>query len=382
MSRSCFFAACLLIWLIVGVVPAAEPPRLTVKSQANVLLADPFPGDADLAPTLVSLDLRAVPANDAIHALEKAAGTAGPAVTYMLNTSRQAGVPVTLKLDRTPLQEALLQIAGLGSMHINDMTIPRSSLYAGESIQDAAETLPARIWSVSGPFCFTFQALEHEVRLATPGSTPDELLILHILADMEPRLRPLRAPERWTITEIVDEKGNSLMPARPADVFVQDLHLRAHLKYPADAGKRIASLQASMTIALATKLARIDLETSTLAEPFVKDAGGYEVIVPPPERKTDAMLFSLQYHRTAMDADKWKEFLPSLLPSRPAMLAENGEQLWGLERDPKIAGDTATRVWEFHVSSKSPVPPKFILGVPTEVRVVTVPFAFKDLPLP
>ena len=373
------FLVLIAVMVSLGAAPPPAPPP-PFKAQANVLIVDAFPGDKDLAPTLVSMDVKNVTWIDALQRLDSLTDSHHDTRT----APAMAPANVTLKLDKVPMMEALFQIMGQGAVRAEPMPVPTPSVFKGNGIQEPLGRPSSPIWSISGPFSFMLQAVEHKIQL---GTKDEETLTILIQGDMEPRLHLLREAEAITLTEAIDDKGQSLLPPKP-NGGAQNLLMETRLECPAGGvGKRITSLKGKVNYALQTKSETVEIDLTKFNEPLVKEIGGVEVTVAPPTGPTAGgfQSFALSFKRTTLPAERWADHAKALAAAKPLLILEKGpETKWPSGRDSKTQGDVLTRSWEFYPAPAAGAVPasKLVLTIPIETRVVTVPFAFKDLPLP
>lgn len=402
---ACVLPAVLALMVFAPLLPAQvryqEPGPVVRKAVGNTVLADPFPGDSALAPTLVTLKLGQRPWREALEELGRQAK-----VEYTFNTpARWEPTLVEIDLEKQPYLEALRQIAAQGGIHIHPMPCPSFRPIRGNPLQSTGGNLPATVWCISGPFCYVVRSIEHQIDL--PGR--QDRLSVELMLDCEPKMHVLAWPREVEQLEAVDEKGNSLVPVvapatQPREIALQkqreqeraakriphwsdpkSYYMAITLAYPKqDAGKRIAKLKALAPWWIQTQSETLELEDPAAMQPLTREIGGVEVTVSPMVQKNDSWIIQLSFKRTTLPAEQWAERAFALSAIRPMLAMDNDEWKWPIENDFKLAGDQASRAYSVYASTRGPAlqPKKLVVAVPLEVRRVMVPIELTDLPLP
>ena len=224
----------------------------------------------------------------------------------------------------------------------------------------------------------------------------DENFQIQLLAYAEPKLKVLRAGNLIKLEEVVDDKGNSLIPAAGASTRAGfgyyggnagAWNLYAPLSYPKDAGTRIARLRASATFTIQTKSHLIEVADLPHVNEKIEAVGQTRVTVRKFAKEAGNM-YRLTVVIARGDAGGDWESIQNSVHTRLKVVDAEGQALdsrgWG----------TSTRNDEMEITlnfapSRRPEdarqsgdPVKMVWDIPMESRELTIPFEFTDLPLP
>ncbi|MFI5381518.1 MAG: hypothetical protein ACHRHE_19650 [Tepidisphaerales bacterium] len=210
----------------------------------------------------------------------------------------------------------------------------------------------------------------------------------------EPKLRVLQGAYVAHIDEAVDENGNSLlMPAAQQIEGVQRLtgcawNLQATLK-PADPlGDRIARLSGTARYWIQTRSEKTEIANLAEAKDRSQQVGGRAFVVKELKKQGEMWQIKLSFSRFAWGG-----------ADMGSLQDPNGSTIRLLDADgrtlPRIGGVatnfTADNMMEMLFSfgrpastaaDKVPDPAKLVVEIPTEMKEMTVPFEFTDLPMP
>ena len=353
---------------LLGEGPGTAPGP--ARPAANVILENPFPQDAALGATLVSLDLKDATAERAYAALAKAGKM--PQTDKRPAFAEPHPVTVTLALDHRPYLDALLQIRT--ELAHNTAPAKRSGF--------PVETAPG-VWCVTGAFCFTLGSIDHTVYPGPNGDTVGGDITGLMGISAEPRIRILLAPRTVELTEAVDDKDNALLPDPKVPIFGGFPGTpRLVLKYPKEPGRRIVRLKG--TAALTVQGAGEDVTIDALDEVTVTTCGGMKISVGPMSRSGDYFELPTVFDRGEMPADKFESIQAALAAVKPALFDLKGEGYHPPTGEAKREKDRVSfqfRYWNPPMSQHAPAV-RVTMNVPTEVKDLCVPFEFRDLPLP
>ncbi len=396
---------------IAATVPAPEPPAPPATPptpHANTILALPKMDDAaaaaTLAPTLISLDLERSDVETAFMAFSDAAKIP---VTVPRGRPFNGDPPlITMHMQNQPLMEAILQIESQGFLTV---VMPQPAAPAGEPLRaqfSMRRALPG-LWSITGPFAFAISTINHIVTLdrqgqpapRAGGGTGDSLE-MQISMRCEPKLHILRYPMQLELSEAVDERGHSLIPApntpgnRPNTFNNTNFPLRATLAYPPqDAGRRIKTLRGTAIYTLQLATTTIAIDDPLHAPPAEKTINGFTASFGKFTWDTtnQSLDMTATYRRAAFTGD-WTVTAQGLAGIKPRITQSTGRQALDAS-NASVSGDTVQAQYHIHFIKEvvngavvslpgEPSVQTVSLDIPVGMVQVAVPVEFKDIPLP
>lgn len=374
-----------------GYVP---PKPLTVVRQGNTVSA--APAGEGLAPSLVSFQAKNAAPEEVLNEINRQTG-----LRFVVNQDygEPNWQPVTLDLQQQPVLEALMQFsAQAGVCPSDNPNYSYAVSFQGPeriSLRPwSGQRMTIGIWSVSGPFLFVINRIDHTRALTTArGLMVPDYFYLDMFCTAEPKVRLLGAPQ-LTAEEAVDEKGNSLLVSNlfgggPRYYNPHYGPQRVQLAYPPDAGDKIAKLRLAARAAIVKKAEPIEIKTPAQAPRLEKTIAGMRLSLGPGEASGSQVQFRLRLEQGQCNPQLWNALRNAALQLRPTVFDENGapfrETGWG-------GGSYQDRVeYTYYYSPPmsygaagmtAPPPAKLLLELPIEVGEVVVYGEFKDLPLP
>lgn len=259
--------------------------------------------------------------------------------------------------------------------------------------------------SISGPFVIVAQRVHRSqsVDLVNAGRVQNEFYI-SFMGLAEPKLRILQASSDVKIDSAVDDKGNDLSISTNAhgggysSGINGQWNFNARLSYPENAGTKINLLKGSVGIVLQTGYETFEVEDVLNAKNVEKTIGETRFVFKELTRNGEryslkmsanvdanrgeswnriSMLF---YNNSGGDLKLYDEQGRSFVPGSRNVNQSNN----GLEATVDFVADPNVRVRRRGVQQQSPPAPptRLVLKVPTETRTMSIPFEFKDIPIP
>lgn len=339
--------------------------------------------------SFITIHLKNASPEQAFSELARQAHTHLPPTPGDLWTSRPWNA-ADIDIDRRPFWEALREICGTFGVSPQNRGSDASDLtiVAGSGGGRLGGDSPS---VVSGPFLITASYINrsHYVDLNQPGNVRRNCNV-QLLVAPEPKLKVLAGPYSAAIDEAVDEKGQSLRgPSTTHDGMQMGNQgvwsLSAALVPPARAGQKIAKLRGSGRFLVQARSESVEIANVLSAQDVTKTVGGKQFTLKKVQKSGDVFLVKLKIYRTGWDQREWLYTHPQ---ENFALLDGEGRRLTRITAGPSAGvGDELDVSLQFqqqnwHGGEDAGEPAKLVWDVPVEVREVTVPFEFTDLPLP
>jgi len=208
----------------------------------------------------------------------------------------------------------------------------------------------------------------------------------------EPKMRVLQGTHSARIDEAMDEKGNSLaMPALPPDVTYNTnnwpWNMSASLMPQVNTGTRITTLRGAGRFIIQTRSESAEVnDILNLRGPVEKVVGGKRFKLKEIRRQGNQYVAMLTLYRAGWSQNDWNYMMyPQqtfrMLDARgvPLMRLGNGSSGGGPDQ---MDIDIQFQRQNWNGTENAGEPVKLVWEVPTETKEISVPFEFKDLPLP
>jgi len=217
---------------------------------------------------------------------------------------------------------------------------------------------------------------------------------VQLSARAEPKLRLLRVGYAPNLEEAVDEHGNSLLPEAhaqapggyaiaPAGAW----QFPARLHAPPNVGTRIARLKGSIDVSVQTRYEQLEVPDVVSARSVNKVAGGVRFVIKELRRTGETWSLDLVARPDGARPDEWERMQQvlttadiKLLDARGEVFQRTGSSTSGGPEQVEMTIEFTPRAWGH--DRKLGEPAKLVWTVPTETRDVSVPFEFRDLPIP
>lgn len=295
---------------------------------------------------------------------------------------------IDLDIDRQPFWAALRQING--KLNFGLIGSEQELLIADTSRNGLLPPLNTARLAISGPFLIlgTFVNTNRSVELNQPQNIRRSGSVQFLLL-AEPKIRLLQYSSAARLELAQDEKGNSLLVPAVVGEYMQPAHsaalyLNAPLLLPADPGQRIARLKGAVRLAVQSRSQQAEV-ANVLAQPSAwRSVAGRRFLFQQARQLADSYQVQVRLYRGGWNPGEWDARLPAsgfklldadgipLTPLRPT---------WGAGLD-QIELTMQFRRQPWAGGQRPGEPAKLVWEVPVEMRPISVPFEFTDLPLP
>lgn len=261
--------------------------------------------------------------------------------------------------------------------------------------------------SVSGPFMIVAQQVHRSqtIDLTTKGAVGPARSDFNIqfMGMAEPKLRLLSPSMEVRLESAVDDKGNDLAPSGPNANYggyggsgpVWNFSTR--LNYPQNAGTRIALLKGSIGLLLQTGSESFEIPDPMNAKNVEKTIG--ELRITFKEMTANGtnnynVKIAIAYDQNRQDIAMRVHSLFNSANSAMKLTDAQGRRFYcsgrgtnqsngAIEATLNFSPDPSTRIRrQRNTPQESNPPTQFQFQVPTSTKMISVPFEFKDLPIP
>ncbi|MEI8195048.1 MAG: hypothetical protein WCI73_03980 [Phycisphaerae bacterium] len=352
---------------------------------------------AALSPTLVTLELKDAGIHDAVEALAKVVSfpiKAWPERGFGGNDNRG----VTLQVDKQPFWFVIQKISDQTPIRPMNMGGNRKGLTL--QINNA---FPRRV-VFSGAFAVAATSIDRQYRAdlnkEPGGDETSKSFAISLATFSDPRLRVLRQPSRAVLTQAVDEKGNSLIPEGnvTGDLTNEnswgycETSFSVPLRYPEAPGATLKSLKGELHAIVQTRTAAVDFADLS-AKNVGKKLEGMEVTFESfTTTNPTSFAVKVKLRPGTMAKAMWQSIYQNnrqlltvnLLDAQDKPVGENGGANGG-GWDKEVSYQYNFNVQDESGGRNKPSfgpPAKLRLEIATRQKDVTIPFEFKDLPIP
>lgn len=351
--------------------------------------------------TLVTLNLHDVPAAQALAELAKQAR--GPLLTDPANLLLQKNPkPVSLIGDHQPLWKMLQSFAAQCDLEVTGITQRNREIGLGLARGNADwQDKPIVL---SGPLLIRADQL---IRISTARLRSHDVIQefnIGFTVFAEPKLKVMDYSGTVKLQEVVDDKGNSLIPAggdvtpnvetfgNQREGTTSRWEIGATLHYPKGVGTKIAKFRGTTIVEVRTRSANLDFPLSQ-AHNLKRTVGGLRMVV----KSADAGRCDLTIFRDGRNDAEWYGVRMQVSAGEAVLQDDKGRVVArsqnGVEADDSPDGQRMEIRLRFArdlfddgtKESKKPAfseASRLVWEFPTEVRELSVPFEFRDLPIP
>jgi len=263
-------------------------------------------------------------------------------------------------------------------------------------------------FAVHGPFMIVANQITRTqvIQLGLAGQRRvggDDNFGVQFSAFAELTIRVVRSAGGVKLEEVIDDKGNSLVPPNAnlndhgyygGGEGVWTIYARLHFPDPKKAGRRITKLRGSTTFTVQTRSQRIELGDLSNLKDHAQVVGNTRVVFKDFKKQGEGaglwhLRLTIGRGNTGAPGDV-SETLQSTVYQRLKVLDAKGQPLD--HRGYSSTGRNEETEMTLHFGAghrfadgraqPTGEPVKLLWEVPTETRDVTVPFEFTDLPLP
>lgn len=380
---------------------AATAEDAEVRSRASAVI-EQIMENRVIGTSMVTLKMEQAPASQVLAELGRQAH--GVLLTDPTNLLSQKNMKlVSLKVDHRPFWEVMESFCAQTGLEVTGIT--RHSREIGLGLIRGNPDWADKPTVYSGPLMIRANRL---VRVSTahlkkPVDVTEEFNI-SLVAFAEPKLKVLDYSSALKLLEVVDERGHSLIPPADrnvqanADVFgnaregyTSHWEIGASLHHPKDSGSRIVRFKASTTLVVQTASATLEVPVTGSNE-VTRNVGPLRVTVAhlDPTRcdltvyrdgRDDQDWFGVRMQLNASDARLLDDKDRVLARSQSSMDADESPDSQRLElrlRFVKEGVEETKDRGKKGISEGS----RLVWTFPTQTRELTVPFEFRDLPIP
>jgi hypothetical protein len=364
---------------------ASDSPSAEIRARATAAVSEIDQNLAD-APTYITLHVKDAKGGDVLKEFTRQAKVRVMGWPEFFWNGQAPGLipPVTLDLDHVPFWEAIRALCKVTRTHpqfIGQGQPSDISLVQGNSGE----------WDVQGRFAFEPTSISHDssVDLINGGANRNDALAFTVFID--PKLHSASIdPPHLTVAE--DEHGTSLLPpdgANAAGFYSQGFQqmwsftANAPLAFPANFGHTLARLEGTVTV-------HVPMDVQMLKIPDLAKAVGTTTTAG--NRMVDVVSCSMNGNNILALHLSISKLGHSGGPIEPGGLFQDFQQARVIDaRGTQLnlmgggTGSDTTIDWQGQCNSGGrPLKPPFSLQweITTKIESVTVPFKFKDLPLP
>jgi hypothetical protein len=365
-------------------------------------------------PSLITIHLKDASVKDAFAELSRQAGAnlqPMPSGLWDLHPWPK----ITIDLDRQPFWSALRAVSAQAGVELRQWNDGFRLLESG-----AAGPSGGGRFMVSGPFlitllrCTRMQSIEYGL---PGGENPNSDFDITFSAVAEPKLRVLRASNAAKLEEATDDLGNSLVPrsedapgganagAANANAAVDtDRGLDAtfvtgaagtwqfssRLDHPQRMGKRLVKLRGTVNVLLQRRVATMEIPSILSSVKMSRVAGGLRLTLNDAkkvgsERYDLSITIARDGSGVPVDWDRVQQSINDL-----KLIDANGRSLarsdvasnHGNETIDLSVSFTRSDLLNLRKDDAPADPVKLVWPVATETKQLSVPFEFKDVPLP
>jgi hypothetical protein len=365
-----------------------------------------------LGRTLITLHMTDVPAGQAFAELARQARA--PIPTEPSNLFNQKSVKrVSLNVDREPFWSVMQSLCAQSELEVTQITRGgREVMGLARGTSDWMD----KPTTLAGPLLIRADRLVRtsSVRLKAPRQvTGDFNISFTVFA--EPKLKVLDFSSSVHVDKVTDDRGNSLLPPANADLAANvDVFGNAHeagtsnwevgatLHQPKGAGTTIVQFKGRTALLVQTDSAVLEVPVSK-AKNAAQSVGGLRITV----KSVDASRAELSVVRDGREDAEWYAVRMQLSAGEARLLNEQGQVVarhqngvdiddtvgaagqrmdvkFRFAREPADDGskDGGSRKDGGAGASHKAEPVTFQFHFPTETMELSVPFEFRDLPIP
>ena len=246
--------------------------------------------------------------------------------------------------------------------------------------------------AVSGPFLVVARTIyrSNSVDLTQPLNIQHDFNVSFYIFP-EPKLRILQTSYDVKLSEVTDDKGNSLVPTGAWAENMSTgsgfpLNLTARLNYPPNAGKRIAVLKGMAHCVVQTRSEVVEIPDIASVRNLTRTIAGRKLVIKQMRKQGEQYTVETVISRGSLAPQEWEQFRNPqgqirLVDARGKSLTSRG---WG--------GGGSDQQMEMNLEygrdnfggddGKTGEPVKLIWEIPLESKALSIPFQFNDLPLP
>jgi len=371
-------------------VPQAVPERAPVASTRpagpTVVATGAAEGPQlaqDPGPTLLTLNLKGVPGDEALTELAKQSGYMVEPIAASMRAAMKSR-PVTLSAAGRPFWPVLLELCGVLGVYPYPSSENRSAIYLSASAADRLKCPRVE----AGSCVVTLHSITTTASVDPSGMRPMQReIMLRLSLLIEPKLKVFSLPYYAAVEQAVDDKGQSMVPEdsrAPGDGGAGGpwtAPIYARLTCPENPGSRIARIKGYASLMLYDGMESWEITDVLRARRRSATLSGANVEFRGLER---TFVNYTAYFAVGAGQQEPPSAAPFLSPLRTVrLLNAQGEEFAPAKIT--VPEGRARGVFihaSFPRTASLGEPHKIILSVPAGLKELRVPFEFTDLPLP
>ncbi len=335
------------------------------------------------APTLVSLRANDTPLASVAADLGKQAGLSIRVI--------DANVPpVTLRVEREPFWAAMRELCGKASCNPSTSNAPDLILL------EPGDTFAKFPFVLSGPMLLQAEEMHRTQTVHATGANPSSTFDISFTAYIDPAIRVLQHAGEIKVISIQDDAGNSLASTQPPELAPGDVpdteplwqfSLTSALTYPKNPGKRIASFKGEVILWALKRSETWEVADFRKARNVSKSVGGVRFTIAKATPGAESLKVEVSATRDGASDERWNLFKTLSLAHTLRACDAKGRALYlmgaGGPRDERRVAQTC----QFSPNDPNAgvnvgEPVKLIWELPLEIEPMSIPFEFKNLPIP
>lgn len=357
---------------------AAQDPE--IRGALETVLADLWLHEVT-GQTLVTLQLHDAAPREAFTELMRQARAPLRVLPATLWDSRQVGI--TIDRAGEPFWEVCRELAQRTGITVRDQRAPGELVFSSGS--------PDRLFGPtvhSGPFMIVAASADQRATLDYGGQRPGtQTLSITLRVFAEPKLRIFGRTPGAVVEEAIDENGHSMLAPDPSAatglsaVGSQAFPLVVRLAPVSPGGKSIARLKGHFEVAAQLRSATLEVENLADARNLATSVGHHRVMITTEAKSPVEHEVRLSVFRDG----SYERYWDRALDGRSVELYDADGKLLSANRTMSRSGQQAETRFRVKLAATNEglgPPARLVWTVPVEMREMTVPFEFRDLPLP
>jgi hypothetical protein len=394
----------LALGLAIFAIGADAPPATGPTSAPATAPATQAAATSQPALTLITMHMKAQP-KDAFDELAKQSGVKFVTANGLWDQDSMQD-ELQIDLDKRPFWSALNELCGVCNVapqsannfngYGNTSNSRRLTLFQTGAGRAGKPRLPT---FESGGFMVQAVSFNRQqnVSYASPQPTQD-FSNVQIMVYVDPAIRVSNFSQNIKATEAVDDKGQSMLLDNDA-VGMSYGGFRGSslifpatigLKYPANPGKKIASLKFTVQLRGSTEVETISVDKPLDANEVTKDFGGSTITFHSLKKSSRAGFYELKIGFMS-DGDQLNSDPLNMIQSAQ-LLDSRGHAFYATPGGGSSGNGTAEYTINYSSTINGMVrggedaasgqPAKWVLEIPIKSHAIKLPVEFKDLPLP
>jgi hypothetical protein len=295
------------------------------------------------------------------------------------------GNTVTLDIDHQPFWTAMKEVADKTGIDLQQYG-------EGMRLVRGAFRMKSAFSAVRGPFLVVATQVDYSqtVMLANGGGAMSNFSV-NLIAYSEPKLQVINSTSAVKLEEAIDDAGNSMLPTGPntrgyygGNGGVWNLYAQLH--HPDHPGQKIARLRGNANFVIQTRSQKIEIPVAGIKE-NAQIIGDMPVVLHDLKKNGDLWELRLSATPDAMGA-RWAQLQQSV-QSRLQIVDAQGRPLEHRGMSSRGGNGGIEFTIMFAIPVRLPAadhattdPAKLVWEVPTGTKEISVPFEFKDIPMP